>query len=61
VARPWHDFVRLWVACRGEMGLAHWPDTGGVAQQAGWIVDAFQVLAATAEKLRQEQRERGAG
>ncbi len=44
---PWHDFIRLWAACRGGMGgIAHWPDPGGVGDQATWIVDAFAMLAA---------------
>lgn len=44
-AQPWHDFVRLWAACRGGMGgMAHWPDAGGVGDQAAWIVDAFALL-----------------
>lgn len=56
VPRPWHDFIRLWSACRGEMGIATWPDGGGVAHQAAWVVDAFQILAVAAEKAREAKR-----
>ncbi len=46
IAEPWHGFVRLWAACRGGMGgIAHWPDAGGVNDQAAWVVDGFAVLA----------------
>jgi len=41
------------------MGIATWPDAGGVAQQAAWIIEAFQILAVAAEKLRDERREFG--
>ncbi|MCA3366633.1 MAG: hypothetical protein INF79_13570, partial [Roseomonas sp.] len=35
ITEPWHGFVRLWAACRGGMGgIAHWPDAGGVNDQA---------------------------
>jgi hypothetical protein len=45
IAEPWHGFVRLWAACRGGMGgIAHWPDAGGVNDQAAWVVDGFAVL-----------------
>jgi len=50
--------VRLWVACRGEAGIAHWPDGGGVNSQAAWVVDAFSVLAVAADRLREERRDR---
>ena len=44
IAEPWHAFVRLWAACRGGMGgIAHWPDAGGVNDQAAWVVDGFAV------------------
>jgi hypothetical protein len=42
-------FVRLWAACRGGMGgYTTWPDSGGLTDQAAWIVDAFAVLTNTA-------------
>jgi hypothetical protein len=44
IGQNWHDLVRLWAACRGETGIAHWPDPGGVGDQAAWIVDAFATL-----------------
>jgi hypothetical protein len=53
IAAPWHEFVRLWAACRGEMGIAHWPDAGGVSRQAAWIVDAFATLAHAVEQQRE--------
>jgi len=47
VPEPFHVFVRLWAVCRSGMGgLAHWPDAGGVNDQAAWVVDAFSALAA---------------
>jgi len=49
IAEPWQAFVRLWAACRGGMGgIAHWPDAGGVNDQAAWVVDGFAVLENTA-------------
>lgn len=45
VPPAWHDVVRLWAACRNpEGGIAHWPDAGGVGDQAAWLVDAFATL-----------------
>jgi hypothetical protein len=46
IGPEWHEFVRLWSACRGEAGTAHWPDAGGVVDQAAWVVDAFATLNA---------------
>ena len=61
ISPAWHEFVRLWAACRGETGIAHWPDPGGVGDQAGWVVDAFSTLASlyaamneAGQKLRRE-------
>lgn len=45
IAEPWHDFVALWGACRGEAGMAHWPDAGGVGDQAAWVVESFAILS----------------
>lgn len=59
LAAPWHEFVRLWAACRGEMCIAHWPDSGAVGQQAAWVVDAFAALARASERLREANRGRG--
>lgn len=59
LAREWFDFVALWGAGRGEVGITTWPDAGGVAHQAAWIVDAFQILAVAADKLREERRDFG--
>jgi hypothetical protein len=56
VAPDWHEFVRLWVACRGEAGIAHWPDPGGVGDQAAWIVDAFAALASIDHQMREHDR-----
>ena len=45
------NVVRLWSACRGGMGgYAHWPDAGGVVDQAAWVVDAFGALTGTASR-----------
>jgi hypothetical protein len=56
IPRPWHDFVRLWATCRGESGVAHWPDQGGVGDQAAWIVDAFATLAGLDARWREDER-----
>jgi hypothetical protein len=52
------DFLALWAACRGGMGgTAAWPDAGGVAGQAAWVVDAFAICAAA--DAEEERRGRG--
>ena len=59
LAEPWHAFVRQWGSCRGGMGgMAHWPDAGGVADQAAWIVDAFAALGSI-EATLDKDRKRG--
>jgi hypothetical protein len=57
----WHDVVRLWAACRdSEGGIAHWPDAGGVGDQAAWLVDAFATLGTIYVKMvESEARLRG--
>lgn len=59
----WHELVRLWAACRDpEGGIAHWPDAGGVGDQAAWIVDAFSVLGTINGAMTEaEQRQRRQG
>ena len=37
-------------------GIAHWPDTGGVGDQAAWVVDAFAVLSGIDAALDAAQR-----
>ncbi len=37
-------------------GLAHWPDQGGVGDQAAWIVDAFAMLASFDATMDSDQR-----
>jgi hypothetical protein len=39
-------------------GLAHWPDAGGVADQAGWVVDCFGILASVNARLDEDERKR---
>lgn len=41
-------------------GTATWPDPGGVADQAGWIVDAFARLGGINAELDEEERRRRA-
>jgi hypothetical protein len=41
-------------------GTAHWPDAGGVAQQAAWVVDAFAALA-SADAAIDAARKRNGG
>jgi hypothetical protein len=36
--------------------IAHWPDPGGVGDQAAWVVDAFAALAAMESALDAERR-----
>jgi hypothetical protein len=56
----WHDLVRLWYLCRGESGIAHWPDPGGLADQAAWLVEAFAALSSIDATWRAEDlRNRG--
>ncbi|OJY71851.1 MAG: hypothetical protein BGP12_09705 [Rhodospirillales bacterium 70-18] len=53
VPQPWHEFVRMWGACQGGMGgVAHWPDGGGVGDQAAWVVEAFALLGGLLGKVR---------
>ena len=42
-------------------GMAHWPDPGGVGDQAAWIIDAFAMLAAIDAKLDDAARRGGRG
>ena len=59
IPAPWHDFVRLWAACQGGMGgVAHWPDAGGVADQAAWVVDAFAMLTTADAQLESAGKRR---
>lgn len=51
--------VRLWLQCRGEgAGLATLPEPGGLNSQPAWLLAAFDVLAAAAERARPKE---GAG
>jgi hypothetical protein len=62
VPEQWHAFVRLWAACRSGMGgIAHWPDAGGVADQAAWVVDAFAALGGIDAAIDAEQRRLAGG
>ena len=58
IALEWQDFVRLWAACRSENGIAHWPDAGGLNDQAAWVVDGFAVLSSLSERWTQASRAR---
>ena len=58
----WASFVRLWASCRAGMGgIANWPDAGGVADQAAWVVDAFAVLGGIDAELDEDERRRRGG
>ena len=61
VPPAWHDVVRLWAVCRDpDGGVAHWPDDGGVGDQAAWLVDAFATLSTIyAKMVESEARLRG--
>ncbi|RVT97897.1 hypothetical protein EOD42_08895 [Rhodovarius crocodyli] len=56
----WHELVRLWCRCRGDMGgLAHLPDPGGINDQSAWLIDAFgQIGGAWATQEDQERPSR---
>lgn len=48
------DVVRLWDLYRSGMGGAgHLPDTGGTAEQACWLLEAFAIMDGMAHELRQ--------
>ena len=58
----WPAFVRLWASCRAGMGgIACWPDAGGVADQAAWIVDAFATLGGIDAEFDEDERRRRGG
>jgi hypothetical protein len=38
-------------------GIAHWPDAGGVGDQAAWVVDAFGALSGIDAALDAERRQ----
>jgi hypothetical protein len=38
-------------------GIAHWPDAGGVNDQAAWVVDGFAVLAGTEAVMEGQRRQ----
>jgi hypothetical protein len=37
-------------------GIGCWPDAGGVADQAAWVVDAFAMLGGLDARMDDEQR-----
>lgn len=56
ITPAWLDFVQLWFACQGAEGaIAHWPDGGGVGDQAAWVVDAFGILGAAEARMRKAE------
>lgn len=53
-------FTQMFFHCRGGMGgFAHWPDAGGVADQAAWVADAFNVLLKVENETETAKRQRG--
>jgi hypothetical protein len=38
-------------------GIAHWPDAGGVSDQAAWVVDAFAALGGIGAELDAQQQQ----
>jgi hypothetical protein len=38
-------------------GIAHWPDPGGVGDQAAWVVDAFAALGVSNAALDSDRKE----
>jgi hypothetical protein len=57
----WHEFVSLWFTCRGEAGIAHWPDPGGVADQSAWLLDAFAALGGMLARYQEDKRREKSG
>lgn len=54
------EVAQLWHQCRGEFGLLHLPDAGGMGDQPAWTMDAFAICAAADAELRKaEQPDRG--
>jgi hypothetical protein len=56
VQAGWHEFVRLWGTCRGDAGIAHWPDAGGIGDQAAWVIDAFGLLESLNAEMSKAER-----
>jgi hypothetical protein len=42
-------------------GIAHWPDAGGVNEQAAWVVDGFAVLASAEAVIETDRQKLGGG
>jgi hypothetical protein len=42
-------------------GIAHWPDAGGVNDQAAWVVDAFAALGGIDAALDEVRRQLASG
>jgi hypothetical protein len=42
-------------------GIAHWPDPGGVGDQAAWVMDAFAALGGIDAALDEERRRLAGG
>ena len=50
------EVVALWYQCRGEFGLMHLPDPGGMASQPAWTMDAFSICTSADAELRKQER-----
>lgn len=60
LVEPWaFHVVQTWALCRGEFGMLHFPDTGGVNDQAAWLMEAFGVCADAEIKLKAEAKALG--
>jgi hypothetical protein len=53
-------FVGPWITQYGRH-IAHWPDPGGVGDQAAWVVDAFAALSGIDAALDAAQRRLAGG
>lgn len=60
LVEPWaFQVVQTWSMCRGEFGLVHLPDQGGVNDQAAWLMEAFSVCAVAEADLRKAEKDSG--
>lgn len=45
IGDEWIELVSLWARCRGsDMAPPLMPESGGVGEQAAWLMDAFAML-----------------
>ena len=50
------EVAHLWNMCRGEFGMLHLPDAGGMNDQPAWTMDAFNTCGAADAELRKLEK-----